>query len=204
MTRFVMTGLVATSALALTIAACSRPAEEAAAPSSPHLDYQVVGTIKDIMEDIVDPASDILFDAVATDITAAGINEKRPQNDAEWKVVEASAMAIAEAANLLKMPGRKVAEDHESTQSDIENAPELTTAEIAAKIDADRARFARYASELQQTGIKTLDAARKKDPDELFALGEELDTRCENCHIEYWYPNDPAYQTRRKELEAIK
>ena len=151
---------------------------------------QLVGTIKDIMEGIVDPSADILWDSVATDITAAGVVEKRPQTDEEWAVVQSAALMLAEAPNLLKMNGRKVARTGERTQSEGPNAPELTADQIYAKINGNRALFIKYANGLQNTAKKALAAARAKDVNGLFDVGEEIDTACENCHLEYWYPNE--------------
>ena len=56
--------LVATSAVSL--AQCNKT--PATPPAS---DYELIGTVHDIMEGIVDPASDVLFDAVATDTPAS-------------------------------------------------------------------------------------------------------------------------------------
>ena len=164
-------------------------------PAPPKIDtsggqVQLVGTIKDIMLGIVDPSSDLLWDSVATDITAAGVVDKKPQTDEEWAMVESAALMLAEAPNLLKMPGRKVARPGEKTQSEGPDAPELTADQIAAKIRKDRPLFIKYANGLQNTAKKALAAARNKDVDALFDVGEEIDTACENCHLEYWYPNE--------------
>jgi hypothetical protein len=151
---------------------------------------QLIGTIKDIMLGIVDPSSDLLWDSVATDITAAGVVDKKPQTDEEWAMVESAALQLAEAPNLLKMPGRKVARPGEKTQSEGPDAPELTAEQISVKINKDRKLFIKYANGLQNTAKKALAAARNKDVDALFDVGEEIDTACENCHLEYWYPNE--------------
>jgi hypothetical protein len=182
---------------ATTLAQCKKaPAESAAT------DYELVGTIHDIMEGIVDPASDVLFDAVATEITAAGINEKRPQTDEEWAHIEANALMLAEAANLLKMPGRKVAPPGVQTKSEGADAPELTAEEIQSKMDADRTKWLQYATSLQEQAKKARDAALNKDVDGLFALGEHIDVTCERCHLEYWYPKDKAARTLFEQAEA--
>jgi len=154
------------------------------------------------MEGIVDPSSDVLFDAVATDITASGVNEKRPQTDEEWQKVESNALMLAEAANLLKMPGRKAASPGDKTKSEGPDAPELTPEEIQAKIDADRGKWLKYASNLQEQARKTLVAAKKKDAGEVFALGEDIDMACEDCHLEYWYPNDKAAKAASEQAKA--
>jgi hypothetical protein len=162
----------------------------AAKPSTAGGQVQLIGTIKDIMEGIVDPSSDILWDSVATDITAAGVVEKRPRTDEEWAMVESAALMLAEAPNMLKMPGRKVARPGQKTQSEGPDAPELTADQIYAKINRDRPLFIKYANGLQNTAKKALTAARNKDVNGLFDVGEEIDTACENCHLEYWYPNE--------------
>lgn len=187
--------LVTTSALSL--AQCKK-----APAANPTSDYELVGTVHDIMEGIVDPSSDVLFDAVATDITSAGVNEKRPQTDEEWSRVESNALMLAEAGNLLKIPGRKAASPGDKTKSEGPDAPELTPEEIQAKMDADRAKWVKYATNLQDQARKTYEAAKRKDAEAVFALGEDIDMACEECHLEYWYPNDSAARANHEQAKA--
>jgi hypothetical protein len=139
---------------------------------------------------------------VATNVTEKGIEEKRPQNDEEWATVEHNALMLAEAANLLKIPGRQVARPGEKTKSEGPDAPELTAEEISAKINGDRAKFYSHANELQNTAIKAMQAAQKHDVQELFDVGDDIDMACEGCHLEYWYPNDSA--ARAAYEQAVK
>jgi hypothetical protein len=185
-------------------AAPAKPAAATAAPapraaSGPA--YRMVNSIQDIMEGIIAPSADVLFDAVATDITSAGVVEKRPRTDDDWEKVEAAAIALVEGPNMIKMPGRRAARPGEPTKSEGPDAPELSPEEIQKKIDADRAKFIRYANELQDQAIKALDIVRKKDAEGLFNIGEDIDQACEGCHLEYWYPND---KTARQQYEANK
>jgi hypothetical protein len=190
-------GVLFMTTSALTLAQCNKA--PAAPPAS---EYELIGTVHDIMEGIVDPSSDVLFDAVATDITAAGVNEKRPQTDEEWAKVEGNALMLAEAANLLKMPGRKAASPGDQTKSEGPDAPELTPEEIQAKMDGDRAKWLMYATNLQEQARKTHDAAKRRDADAVFALGEDIDMACEDCHLEYWYPNDTAAKAAALQAKA--
>ena len=163
--------------------------------------YRMVNSIQDIMEGVIAPAADTLFDAVATDITAAGVTEKRPRTDDDWEKVEAAAIALVEGPNMIKMPGRPVARPGEPTKSEGPDAPELTAEEIQAKINANRALFIKYANELQDQAVKALNIVRKKDAEGLFNIGEDIDQACEACHLEYWYPND---KTARQQYETNK
>ena len=152
----------------------------------------MTNSIQDIMEGIVAPNAAVLFDAVATDITAEGVNEKRPQTDEDWEHVEWAAIALVESMNMVRVPGRMVARPGEKTKSEGPDAPELTPEEIKAKIDKDRAKFLKYSNDLQDQAVKALNIARKHDAQGLFDIGEDIDNACESCHLEYWYPNDKA------------
>jgi hypothetical protein len=124
-------------------------------------------------------------------VSADGIKEKRPQNPEEWKEERRRAMVLVEAANLLIMPGRRVAKEGEKADNpEVELGPE----EIQALIDKDRPNFLRLAKEFQTTAIEQLKAVDDKDIEALLKVGGDVDTRCENCHKVYWYPNDPAFK----------
>ena len=67
-----------------------------------------VATVKQIMAGITMPAAYVVFDSVATIVSAAGTEEKQPRTDEEWAAVGAGAAALIESANLLLMGDRPV------------------------------------------------------------------------------------------------
>ena len=73
------------------------------------LEFRLDATIKDIMDSLVDPSADYIWDAVATTVTAKGKEEKYPRTDEEWKELRRRAIQLMEASNLLLIPGRRVA-----------------------------------------------------------------------------------------------
>jgi len=161
------------------------------APAAPPSDYNVVATIKDIMDSAVDPSADYIWESLGTEVSAEGVKEKRPANDEEWKEERRKAVLLVEAANLLLMPGRKVAKAGEKAENpEVELGPE----QIEALINKDRPSFVKLAKEFQQTAIEQLKAVDDRNIQELLRTGGDLDTRCENCHKVYWYPNDPAFK----------
>ena len=81
--------------LALMFVALAGIAQEQA-PVAPQVPFRIVGTMSQLMVDIIFPTSDDLFYIV----------RKPPSNDAEWGAIERSALTLAESANLLLMPGR--------------------------------------------------------------------------------------------------
>jgi len=170
-------------------AACSspNPAAPAAKTAAPTPDFRLTGTIKDIMDGVVDPSADYLWDSVSTIVTRKGVEERRPRTDEDWKNVRRRAIELIEAPNLLMMDGRKVAKPGEKSENPgIELGPE----DIQQIIDGDRATFIQRAHALQDAGLKALAAIDKKDVDGLSDAGEAIDEACEQCHLKYWYPPD--------------
>ena len=60
------------------------------------LAFQPVGTMSQLMVNIIYPASDAIF----------YIDRKPPSNDVEWNELANQALILAESGNLLLMPGR--------------------------------------------------------------------------------------------------
>src|SRR5207247_11042067 len=147
-----------------------------------------VCTVKDIMEGIVDPSADVVWESVATNITAAGVEEKAPRTDDEWAIVQHSALMLAEAANLLKMRGREIARAGDANVTSGPDAPELTPPEIQEKVNRDWGLWISHANRLQETAIKAWQVANARDVNGIVEVGDAIDKACERCHLEYWSP----------------
>jgi hypothetical protein len=183
-------GVCVAGGAVLVAVACSAPQQAAAPaagkpPETAAAEFRTTGTIKDIMDSVVDPSADYLWESVATIVTKKGTEERRPRTEMEWKEVRRRAIALIEAANLLIMDGRLVAKPGEKSENPgIELGPE----DIKVLIDEDRASFIKFAHGLHDAGIKALAAIDKKDADALSDSGETIDEACEQCHLKYWYP----------------
>jgi len=172
--------------LALALPSCtSKPAPATTADSqlTPYV------SIKELMENMIDPIADYVFDAVGTDASEKGVVETKPVTDEDWAKVRQGAVMLAEGTNLLKMP-RPVAPPGYKNKSTGQNAPELSPEQIQAKIEQDRAHWNKHVNELRDDALKVLKIVNAKDADALFQAGSEIDKACENCHLEYWYPGD--------------
>jgi len=108
---------------------------------------QPVGTLSELMIRIIYPASDAIF-YIAT---------RTPTSEAEWGELQGKALAVAESANLLMMPGR--ARDQDRWMADAK-----------LMLDAGRAAYR---------------AARAKDVAALEAVNDALYTSCTSCHEHY-------------------
>src|ERR1700732_1176224 len=60
----------------------------------PPPEYQASATVKDIMDSMIDPSADALWDSVATIVSAAGTEERAPHTDEEWTNVRHHAIQL--------------------------------------------------------------------------------------------------------------
>src|SRR5262249_1345963 len=129
------------SILPLLVGACAQ--KPAAAPQA-QPEYRL-NTVKDIMDSIVDPASDYIWDSGEPTVSAKGVEEKAPHTDEDWKNVRRHAVMLLEATNLLQIPGRHVAKPGEKADDPkVELAPE----QIEDLINKDRGAWNTYAKGL--------------------------------------------------------
>jgi hypothetical protein len=129
--------------LLLTATVSAQPPPAIQSPAAP----QPVGTMSELMVKIIYPASDAIF----------YITTRAPASEVEWGELQGKALAVAESANLLMMPGR--ARDQDRWMQD-----------ATLMLDAGRAAYR---------------AARAKDVAALEALNDQLYTSCTSCHQHY-------------------
>lgn len=146
----------------------------------------VQASVKEIMEAIIDPSADILWDSVGTTVDKKGIHEKAPRSEAEWASLRLATVRLIESANLLMSRDR-----HVGAPGDKSRAPglELEPSEADALIAANREVFDGFARALQTVDVEARTAIDTRDPKALFEAGGRMDQVCEACHSVFWYPN---------------
>ncbi len=165
----------------MVLSACGHPAEKAVAPFKP------TASVQEIMQSIIDPNADDVWNSVSTIVTSAGVEDRSPKTDEEWQAVRKHAVTLAEAANLLMIEGRPVAHAGATTSS-VE--AELTADETQKLIDNNREKFNAFALALHEASNEAIAAIDAKNTEELVRIGGKIDQVCESCHATYWYPND--------------
>ena len=179
--------VLAAAVLALFAAGCNHPKAESAPPPAAQPTYLPTATIKDLMQSVVDVNADVVWLAVTAESTAKGLIEHKPKTDEDWTKVRHGAVSLSEAANLLMIPGRRVARPGEKSETP---GVELEPDEMQALIEMDRKAWNGRATALHDAVTKTIAAIDEKDADKVFELGAEIERACENCHTHYWYPNE--------------
>jgi cytochrome c553 len=106
-----------------------------------------VASIRQLHDALLTPASDALY----------AVGSEAPKTDAAWKAVRNQAVVLAEAGNLLMLPGR-------------------------AK---DGGEWMRLSTAMADAAARALRAAEKQDVDEVLKAGDEIAAICEACHEPY-------------------
>src|SRR5262245_51290541 len=110
----------------------------AAVSHSPELwgDVKPAVSVKELMHDMLDPASDFIFDSGSATVTKKGVVERLPKTDADWDKIRIGAVTIAEGVYLLKIP-RPFAPAGDVNNSTGPEPMELSPDQIKAKLLAD-------------------------------------------------------------------
>lgn len=173
---------------AVTLAACRSP-QQPPATSSSESAYRPTSTLTELMVHVIEPPANALRNSVSVVIDERGTLENAPQTDEEWAVVRAYAVQLAEASNLLLMPGRAVARPGERPRFP---GVDREFVEIAGLIDSDRAAWDRLAHGLHDGSMAALTAIDARDAEGLRDAGDVLDETCEACHVAFWYATPSA------------
>jgi hypothetical protein len=134
----------------------ARAATPAAAVAAP-VDTAPVATIKQIMIGITNPAAFVIYEAVGTKSSAAGVEEIAPQNDEEWAKVGSAGAAVVESGNLMLIGNRAI----------------------------DKGDWVKMTRDMMEQGKAAMKAAEAKDKEKIVEAGGELNTTCDNCHARY-------------------
>ncbi len=90
----------------------------------------------------------------------------------KWDAVENSALAIAESADLLLVPGRKCAN--------------------GLDVPLKNPDWAKFVQQIRDAGIAAYIAAQTKNQDKMTDVADVLTTACKNCHDRYRDRRNPA------------
>lgn len=164
----------------LLLAACGQtppPAEPAPAPAAvpqPH------SNLAQLMRGIPFTFSNIIFDTQSADPgvpkksgdIAAGATASYAAVYGGWQEVENSALALAETANLIMIPGR--------------------FCENGRPVPIDREDFRAAAQGLRDAGMAAYKAAQSKNLDTMIEVSDTVSNACATCHEPYRDVDNPA------------
>ena len=155
-----------------------------AAGDAPYAEFNTSLTIREVMNALIDPSADALWNAVSFVVDESGSREVYPESEEEWARLRNHAISVVEGANSLMIPGREVAPAGSTTEyPDYEYLPD----EVDALLEDDWRSWTGYAQQLQSSALGIIDAIDARDVAQLSERGGQMDQVCETCHSSYWY-----------------
>jgi cytochrome c556 len=150
-------------------------------------------TLHEIMKDEVDVRADDVW-AIGNDhIDANAGIDATSMSDDDWKKLASAAIGLQQAALdlaalkdpiVVVKPGVKIADE------DVPGGDSV--ASVQANLAKDPQGFREHANSLAQDMADLAKAANKHDAATAGPIINQLDSVCESCHIEFWYPSQKA------------
>jgi hypothetical protein len=171
-TRSAFTGLIVLAGFLTVVPGPSHAQAPARAPGRGVAGQQVEANLGQLMKGILFPNSNVIFFAQSED-PAKVVPAKDPATATDpladsygkWEAVENSSLALAEAANLLTIPGRKCSN--------------------GLPVPIGNADWLKFVQGLRDAGMKAYKAAQSKDMDKILDAADTMTTACSNCHDKY-------------------
>ena len=154
---------------------------EAQSPAAPAM--RVEADLLKLMRGTLYPESNVVF--AAQDTNPAEVPHAKDPSMAtdplasqfgKWEAVENNALAIAEVANLLLLPGRKCAN--------------------GLDVPVGNPDWPKFVQELRDAGMTAYAAAQTKNQDKMTDAADVMTTACKNCH--------DKYRDRRRQADRCK
>ena len=164
--------LLAASGLCAEAVMAQARGARAGAPAAASRAQQVHGTLLQVMRGILFPNSNVLFSAQTVD-PASIKKDADPTSSVNplagayggWEAIENSGLAMAEAANLLTIPGRVCGN--------------------GKPVPVQNADWQRFVQGLRAAGMATYKAGQSKNMDMVVDAADTVTTACMNCHDVY-------------------
>jgi hypothetical protein len=139
---------VLAAAGAVTHAQVTVPADAPNPPlSTQNPPFKRIATVQQLMIAVIEPTSNTVF----------RVEVEAPQDLRGWNTITNAALALAEAGNLLMLPGRA----------------------------RDSGDWIKRVQELMDLSVKAMKAAEAQNAEQVVAVGYEINDVCRNCHVQY-------------------
>lgn len=170
MRRIVMTLPAALAAAGLCLPA-QTPSKGAGAPKPENATMQIQSDLNRLMRGVLYPASNVVFSAQSDNPGDVKFVPGRDPSLATdpltstfggWQAVENAALALAESANLLLIPGRSCAN--------------------GVPVPMNNPDWSKFVQELRDAGMKAYAAAQSKNQDRMVEAADTLSAACAGCH----------------------
>lgn len=131
--------------------------------------YRTDLTMAELMGHVMDHAADGVWLNQGWVVDDKGERDLFPTTDEGWMAAENAAATVAETANLLLLPARRVDNDH----------------------------WVNHAHALHKASLEAMKAAESRDKQAFFDAGGAMYVACRDCHQEYILGEEPMQTPQR-------
>ncbi len=143
--------------LAILVACDQTPPPIPVSTSATSIPFKPMVTVKQLMDEVFEPAANVYWEAVGSVTDSRGTVEKAPTTDSQWVAVRNAATVVAESGNLLMMDPRA----------------------------RNRDEWMALSRALVDVGERARAVAESRDTKGVFDVGADLYQACVNCHAIY-------------------
>jgi hypothetical protein len=161
-----------TVTLSLLLAACGLPLlAQTSSTNTANAPQQIHADMNQLMRGVLYPAANVVFSAQADNPADVKIppgvdpsmsTDPLTSTFGGWQAIENAALALAESANLLLIPGRNCSNGVPAPTKD--------------------PTWEKFVQDVRDASMKSYKAAQAKDQAQMIATAETLSTSCANCH----------------------
>ena len=162
-------------------------------------------TLHEIMKNEVDKRGDYLWDLTNPHVGADAGLDASTMSDDDWKKLASAAVDLQQAAldlAALKEPITIVKPGEKIADQDVPGGD--TVESVKANVDKDPQGLRDHANSLAADMADLAKAAGKHDAATAGPIINQLDSVCESCHLEFWYPSQKALVNQIREQAGDK
>ena len=148
--------------------------------------------LHELMKQVVAVQTQVIWDIGNRALNDAGNPDPSKIKDADWKKIATTGGSLKDAANALAdakqivaaAPGQKIADE--------QNPGSLNAKGVQKAIDANPQLFRAMARQLAVSMDQIVQSTRTRDAAKFLDVSGRLDQVCEQCHVQFWYPEQKA------------
>lgn len=145
-------------------------------------------TVYELMKNVVAVQTQVVWDVGNNAMDDQGNPSAAKLKQADWDKVANAGAKVKQAAQALAQPGAIVVAAPGQKIDGEGNPGAWGAKQVQKAVDANPAAFRAFANQMQVLADQFVTAAKARDAVKFAAASNQMDQVCEQCHQQFWYP----------------
>lgn len=145
--------------------------------------------LQELMKNVVAVQTQVVWDISNNAVDEAGNPDGSKLTAADWSHIGAAAGKVKDASQILAAADHVMVATPGQKLQDEGNPGAFDAKAVQAVIDSNPKAFKAFAQALATSMNEAVVAAQARDAKKLNDVAGQLDQICEQCHMQFWYPN---------------